>query len=600
MTPPPPRRPAWSSATPRVHRPPVARSTARRAHSGGHDPERIYRDKLSGTSTREQRPGLGRAARLRPARRRHRGRGIDRLGRNAAEVMTTIRELRDREIVLRSLREGIDTANATGRMVAGVLASSAELELELGRERRAVAREARRARGQAIGRPKALDESKAALARRMHASGEPVSMIAADARRQPCDGVPRAAEGGKGGLMTYGKVVRRSSAQRGEALVDLQAAQTGNRQRPNDNRCRCRSGDVRPWHTGRRPRFRSKRNGSRCRQAAAGLCILAWNFDDDCPADWLAFVDRVGDRALVVHDGAGARAGQQKPAGGKLTDRTGIPTTRWSKASPAGVRYDGLSNRNRSRRHLGRKARNRRADRCIYEFANRRRVRASRSSATRPSGTRTAASTARPSTPASWPQDKLDNVKKQLAQGQSPSSLRERGRETFGVVAASGSSRHDLKPRTRAEYENLLCCKTRRGVIVMAQHRRSVDRRDVRSTGRLTDHPRRHRRLGRQARGAGKSASTVRHHYFVVRQVLSQAVADGRLMVNPADHVKLPSERSGRWHAGRGGRSRHVPDRPPGGRAGRRNAVAVHVMVHLAAWSGLRAAELAGLCKSAM
>jgi DNA invertase Pin-like site-specific DNA recombinase len=145
----------------------------------GVDPERIYRDKLSGTSTREQRPGL--AALLDYARP---GDaivvvGIDRLGRNAAEVMTTIRELRDREIVLRSLREGIDTSNATGRMVAGVLASLAELELELGRERRAAAREARRARGQAIGRPKALDKSKAALARRMHASGEPVSTIAA-------------------------------------------------------------------------------------------------------------------------------------------------------------------------------------------------------------------------------------------------------------------------------------------------------------------------------------------------------------------------------------------------------------------------------------
>jgi transposase-like protein len=94
------------------------------------EPERVYRDKLSGTSTREQRPGL--AALLDYARP---GDaivvvGIDRLGRNAAEVMTTIRELRDREIVLRSLREGIDTSNATGRMVAGVLASLAELELE--------------------------------------------------------------------------------------------------------------------------------------------------------------------------------------------------------------------------------------------------------------------------------------------------------------------------------------------------------------------------------------------------------------------------------------------------------------------------------------
>jgi DNA invertase Pin-like site-specific DNA recombinase len=147
--------------------------------SAGVDPERIYRDKLSGTSTREQRPGL--AALLDYARPGDAivVMGIDRLGRNAAEVMTTIRELRDREIVLRSLREGIDTANATGRMVAGVLASLAELELELGRERRAAAREARRARGQSIGRPKALDASKAALAKRMHTSGEPVSTIAA-------------------------------------------------------------------------------------------------------------------------------------------------------------------------------------------------------------------------------------------------------------------------------------------------------------------------------------------------------------------------------------------------------------------------------------
>ena len=62
--------------------------------------------------------------------------------------------------------------------LAGVLASLAELELELGRERRAAAREARRARGQHIGRPKALDTSKAALARRMHASGESASNIA--------------------------------------------------------------------------------------------------------------------------------------------------------------------------------------------------------------------------------------------------------------------------------------------------------------------------------------------------------------------------------------------------------------------------------------
>ncbi|MCV7419678.1 Hin recombinase [Mycobacterium yunnanensis] len=64
-------------------------------------------------------------------------------------------------------------------MVAGVLASLAELELELGRERRAASRDVRRARGQAIGRPKALDQSKVALVQRMHASGESAGTIAA-------------------------------------------------------------------------------------------------------------------------------------------------------------------------------------------------------------------------------------------------------------------------------------------------------------------------------------------------------------------------------------------------------------------------------------
>ena len=61
--------------------------------AAGVDADRVYTDKLSGASARAQRPGL--AALLDYARE---GDaivviGIDRLGRNAAEVMTTIRDL---------------------------------------------------------------------------------------------------------------------------------------------------------------------------------------------------------------------------------------------------------------------------------------------------------------------------------------------------------------------------------------------------------------------------------------------------------------------------------------------------------------------------
>jgi predicted site-specific integrase-resolvase len=61
--------------------------------AAGVEESRVYSDQLSGTSTRQERPGL--AALLDYARE---GDaivvvGIDRLGRNAVEVMTTIREL---------------------------------------------------------------------------------------------------------------------------------------------------------------------------------------------------------------------------------------------------------------------------------------------------------------------------------------------------------------------------------------------------------------------------------------------------------------------------------------------------------------------------
>ncbi len=146
--------------------------------AGGVAAERIYRDKLTGTSTKEQRPGL--AALLDYARPGDTivVTAVDRLGRSAAEVMVTIRDLLGTGVVIKTLREGVDSSNAVGRAIMGTLASFAELELELQRERRDAAKAARKARNLPIGRPRKLTPEQLALAERMRASGEPVPVIA--------------------------------------------------------------------------------------------------------------------------------------------------------------------------------------------------------------------------------------------------------------------------------------------------------------------------------------------------------------------------------------------------------------------------------------
>ncbi len=46
---------------------------------------------------------------------------IDRLGRSVSEVTRTIAELGERRILVRALREGIDTDTPTGRAVAAIM-----------------------------------------------------------------------------------------------------------------------------------------------------------------------------------------------------------------------------------------------------------------------------------------------------------------------------------------------------------------------------------------------------------------------------------------------------------------------------------------------
>jgi len=145
--------------------------------AAGVDTERIFTDKLSG-SAKTDRPGL--TAMLDYARAGDTVvvTAIDRLGRSVAEVTRTITELGERRILLRAMREGVDTGTPTGRAVAAIMATLAELELELGRERRAASRESRRTRQLPVTRPPKLSIDRQQQLRRLAATGEPIRELA--------------------------------------------------------------------------------------------------------------------------------------------------------------------------------------------------------------------------------------------------------------------------------------------------------------------------------------------------------------------------------------------------------------------------------------
>ncbi|MDQ0725697.1 recombinase family protein [Microbacterium sp. W4I20] len=96
---------------------------------------------------------------------------LDRLGRSLSEMVKLLDWIVSEGIELRSLREGIDLTTPTGRMLAGIFASLAEYERALILERAEAARDAARARGRQLGRPKSMDAEKIETARALLASG---------------------------------------------------------------------------------------------------------------------------------------------------------------------------------------------------------------------------------------------------------------------------------------------------------------------------------------------------------------------------------------------------------------------------------------------
>ena len=100
--------------------------------AAGVDPRKVFTDKLSDSADRIR---AGLHAMLSYARS-----GdtvvvvaLDRLGLSVAEVTRIVADLTGRGITLRALKEDLDTGTSTGRAVAGIINSLAELDTSVAR-----------------------------------------------------------------------------------------------------------------------------------------------------------------------------------------------------------------------------------------------------------------------------------------------------------------------------------------------------------------------------------------------------------------------------------------------------------------------------------
>lgn len=144
--------------------------------SAGVSEDRIYQDLASGRF--DDRPGLNACLKaLQPGNTLVVWK-LDRLGRNLKHLITTVEELKNKDIgfkVLAGTGTQIDTSTPHGKLVFGIFASLAEFERELIAERTKAALAAARARGRLGGRPRKMDLPTLKIA--MAAMQDPTSVV---------------------------------------------------------------------------------------------------------------------------------------------------------------------------------------------------------------------------------------------------------------------------------------------------------------------------------------------------------------------------------------------------------------------------------------
>ena len=146
--------------------------------AAGVDAAQIYEDRASGK--REDRPGLESCLRALRDGDTLVVWKLDRLGRDLAHLVATVRDLEARGVGFRVLAgQGaeIDTRTAGGRLIFGIFAALAEFERDLVRERVNAGLAAARARGRRGGAPYKMTPAKLRLAQA--AMGKPETSVSA-------------------------------------------------------------------------------------------------------------------------------------------------------------------------------------------------------------------------------------------------------------------------------------------------------------------------------------------------------------------------------------------------------------------------------------
>lgn len=104
---------------------------------------------------------------------------LDRLGRNAMDVRTTVEALASEGVRVHCLAlGGVDLTSAAGKMTMGVIAAVAEFERDLLIERTQAGLSRAKAAGKPLGRPSALSEDQKAIVLRRRSQGHSLGLLA--------------------------------------------------------------------------------------------------------------------------------------------------------------------------------------------------------------------------------------------------------------------------------------------------------------------------------------------------------------------------------------------------------------------------------------